>query len=452
MAIRELGLTPFHRRSFLALQRTLAGDQLGLFDDPEACRELSDELTDELSPDLVPGDGRRRPSISSEPRHEAVKAILDCDPGHDDVMAILLAGRTLDLRAITTVHGNASLANTTTNARKTVEFAGLTDIPIAAGMPRPLVREPHYAPDVHGESGSTARRIPPPTVAVLDQHAVDLIIERSHSVPDLHLVPVGPLTNIASALIKDPTLPTRIREITLMGGSLTFGNVTPAAEFNIWCDPEAAHVVFTSGIPIRMIGLNVTRQVLATPDYRAPDPRDGPRVHDARRRHARPLQRTPRPSTPAWPAARCTTRWRSPRSRTRTSSTFEPMHVAVELSGTHTAGMTLCDGRRLGPDMRGDPDVEAAGARARRPTPRSRWPWTRAVLGAVPRRPRDVPIGAQNAARWWRIRGGPGRRRRPAPRRSRSNRSGSRGSGSPSANVPRSSRPYAADRTRVRFR
>ena len=130
-------------------------------------------------------------------------AIIDCDPGHDDVMAILLAGRTLDLRAITTVHGNASLANTTTNARKTVEFAGL-DVPIAAGMPRPLVREPHYAPDVHGESGLDGPDLPVPTVAILEQHAVDVILERSHSVPDLHLVPVGPLTNVASALVRDP--------------------------------------------------------------------------------------------------------------------------------------------------------------------------------------------------------------------------------------------------------
>ena len=105
-------------------------------------------------------------------------AIIDCDPGHDDVMAILLAGRTLDVRAITTVHGNASLANTTTNARKTVEFAGLTDIPIAAGMPRPLVRQPHDAHDVHGESGLDGTSIPPPIVAILEQHAVDLIIER----------------------------------------------------------------------------------------------------------------------------------------------------------------------------------------------------------------------------------------------------------------------------------
>ena len=278
-------------------------------------------------------------------------AIIDCDPGHDDVMAILLAGRTLDLRAITTVHGNASLANTTTNARKTVEFAGLTDIPIAAGLPRPLVREPHYAPDVHGESGLDGPTIPPPTVAILEQHAVDLIIERSHSVPDLHLVPVGPLTNIAAALIKDPTLAERIHQISLMGGSLTFGNVTPAAEFNIWCDPEAAHVVFTSGIPIRMIGLNVTRQVLATPDLRA-------RIRGMGRRSTTHVA----DMLDHYSAAEAVYTglpggaMHDPVAVAALVDpdilAFEPMHVAVELTGTHTAGMTLCDGRRLGPDLR----------------------------------------------------------------------------------------------------
>ncbi len=281
-------------------------------------------------------------------------AIIDCDPGHDDVMAILLAGRILDLQAITTVHGNASLANTTTNARKTVAFAGLTDIPIASGMPRPLVREPHYAPDVHGESGLDGPTIPAPTIAILEQNAIDVIIERSHAVPDLHLVPVGPLTNIAAALIKDPTLPSRIAGITLMGGSLTFGNVTPAAEFNIWCDPEAAHVVFTSGIPIRMIGLNVTRQVLATPDRRA-----------AIRAMGRTSTTHVADMLDHYSAAETVYSglaggaMHDPVAVAAFADAdilaFEPMHVAIELHGTHTAGMTLCDGRRLGPDLHAIP-------------------------------------------------------------------------------------------------
>jgi inosine-uridine nucleoside N-ribohydrolase len=278
-------------------------------------------------------------------------AIIDCDPGHDDVMAILLAGRTLDLRAITTVHGNASVQNTTTNARKTVEFAGLTDIPIAAGTPRPLVREPHYAPDVHGESGLDGPSIPPPTVPILDEHAVDVIIERSRSVPDLQLVPVGPLTNVAAALIKDPSLPERIAGITLMGGSLTFGNVTPAAEFNIWCDPEAAHVVFTSEIPIRMVGLNVTRQVLATPDRRD---RIRGMGHVSTTHVADMLDHYSAAEAvySGLPGGAMHDPVAVAALVDPDIVTFEPMHVAIELSGTHTAGMTLCDGRRLGPDMR----------------------------------------------------------------------------------------------------
>src|SRR5215212_6529720 len=195
--------------------------------------------------------------------------IIDCDPGHDDVMAILLGARTLDLRGITTVHGNASLEQTTRNARQTVEFAELTHIPIAAGLSRPLVRQPRYAPEVHGKTGLDGPTLLPPTVPLHQQHAVDFILEQSHAIPDLHLVPVGPLTNIATALSRDPTLTTRVKQISLMGGSLTFGNATPAAEFNILCDPEAAHVIFTSDVPIKMVGLNVTRQVAATPERRA---------------------------------------------------------------------------------------------------------------------------------------------------------------------------------------
>jgi len=277
-----------------------------------------------------------------------IPAIIDCDPGHDDVMAILLAARTLDLRAITTVHGNTSLANTTQNARKTVEFAELTDIPIAAGMPRPLVREAHYAPEVHGESGLDGPTLPSPTVAVLDQHAVDLIIERSKDVANLHLMPVGPLTNIASALIKDPTLPDRIPQISLMGGSLTFGNVTPAAEFNIWCDPDAAHVVFSSGIPIKMIGLNVTRQVLATRDRRDQIRSMGrattTHVADMLEFYAHGEGQYSGLDGGAMHDPLAVAALAAP-----DILTFEPMHVAIELTGTHTAGMTLCDGRRTDP-------------------------------------------------------------------------------------------------------
>jgi inosine-uridine nucleoside N-ribohydrolase len=275
-----------------------------------------------------------------------LKAIIDCDPGHDDVMAILLGGRTLDLQGITPVHGNASLVDTTRNARQTVEFAGLTAVPIAVGMPRPLVRAPRYAPQVHGVSGLDGPQLEPPTVPLHPHHAVDFILECSQTIEDLYLVPVGPLTNIASALLRDPTLPARIKGISLMGGSLTFGNATPTAEFNIYCDPEAAHVVFTSGIPIKMIGLNVTHQVPATAERRAQIRAIGSRASThvadmldfySRHEHAGGSMHDPLAVAALVDPD---------------ILTFEPMHVAIELGGKHTYGMTVCDGRHLKPDPR----------------------------------------------------------------------------------------------------
>ncbi|MBK9944671.1 MAG: nucleoside hydrolase [Kouleothrix sp.] len=280
-----------------------------------------------------------------------VPAIIDCDPGHDDVMAILLGARTLDLRGITTVHGNASLANTTRNARQTVEFAGLTSIPIAAGQPRPLVRTPHYAPEVHGKTGLDGPTLLPPTVALHPQHAVDFLLAQSHALPGLHLLPIGPLTNIATALVQDPSFAGRVQQISLMGGSLTFGNVTPAAEFNIWCDPEAAHVVFSSGIPIKMIGLNVTHQVLATPARRAQIRAIGRQstthVADMLDFYSAGETAYTGLSGGSMHDPLAVAALIDP-----TILTFEPMHVTVELTGSQTAGMTLCDGRHLGPNLR----------------------------------------------------------------------------------------------------
>ena len=150
-------------------------------------------------------------------------AIIDCDPGHDDVMAVLLGGRVLDLRAITTVFGNASLEQTTRNTRQTVEFAELTGIPIAMGMAQPLVRDIRHAPEVHGETGLDGPVLEPPTVPLAEEHATDVIIAESQRSDDLSLIPIGPLTNIATALHRDPSLPNRVKQISLMGGSLTFG-------------------------------------------------------------------------------------------------------------------------------------------------------------------------------------------------------------------------------------
>lgn len=198
-----------------------------------------------------------------------VPIIIDCDPGHDDALAIMLAAGdpAVDLLAITTVAGNQTLAKTTLNARRVCTLAGIADVPIAAGCDRPLVQPLSVADDVHGVSGLDGPQFPEPTVDVVPEHAVDLIhgILTRHPEP-VTLVPTAPLTNIALLLTRYPDAATRIREIVLMGGSTERGNRTPAAEFNIHTDPEAADIVFRSGVPITMCGLNVTHQALATPE------------------------------------------------------------------------------------------------------------------------------------------------------------------------------------------
>ncbi|MFE2874001.1 nucleoside hydrolase [Streptomyces roseus] len=197
-----------------------------------------------------------------------VPIIIDCDPGHDDALAIMLAAGdpAVDLLAITTVAGNQTLAKTTLNARRVCTVAGITGVPIAAGCARPLVQALKVADDVHGASGLDGPRFPEPTVDAVAEHAVDLMyrILTRHPEP-VTLVPTAPLTNIALLLTRHPDAARHIREIVLMGGSTERGNRTPAAEFNIRTDPEAADIVFRSGVPLTMCGLNVTHQALATP-------------------------------------------------------------------------------------------------------------------------------------------------------------------------------------------
>jgi inosine-uridine nucleoside N-ribohydrolase len=193
----------------------------------------------------------------------STRVILDCDPGHDDAIALLLAlaSPEVDLVGVTTVHGNQTLEKTTDNALRVLAFAGRTDVPVAAGADRPLVRDPHPAAHVHGESGLDGPDMPPRASEPLGQHAVDFLLE--HTTPETVLVPVGPLTNVALALARG-LLPARI---VLMGGAIAEGNMTPAAEFNIWADPEAAARVFHSGIDVTMIGLDVTHKALLTPEW-----------------------------------------------------------------------------------------------------------------------------------------------------------------------------------------
>ncbi len=195
------------------------------------------------------------------------KIILDCDPGHDDAIAILLAAHhpDIDLLAITTVAGNQSIDKTTRNALKVCSLAGLRSIPIARGMQRPLVNEAKHAENIHGETGLDGPNIPEPNIEPLDKHAVELIIELLlQSDGDITLVPTGPLTNIATAIRCEPAILPKIKGISLMGGAMGLGNVTPAAEFNIYFDPHAAEIVFGCGRPITMCPLEVTHQALAT--------------------------------------------------------------------------------------------------------------------------------------------------------------------------------------------
>ncbi|MEV7418032.1 nucleoside hydrolase [Streptomyces sp. NPDC089919] len=198
--------------------------------------------------------------------------IIDCDPGHDDALAIMLAAGdpAVDLLAITTVAGNQTLAKTTLNARRVCTVAGIRDVPVAAGCDRPLIEPLRVAAEVHGESGLDGPRFPEPTVPAAPEHAVELMhrILTEHPEP-VTLVPTAPLTNIALLLTRYPEVAPRIREIVLMGGSTERGNTTPAAEFNVHVDPEAADVVFRSGVPLTMCGLNVTHQALATPEVLA---------------------------------------------------------------------------------------------------------------------------------------------------------------------------------------
>lgn len=284
--------------------------------------------------------------------------ILDCDPGHDDAMAMLLAHAdpAIDLRAITTVAGNQTLERVTLNARRMCTVADIREVPLAAGCDRPLSGEPVLAGHVHGESGLEGPEFGEPTVDIREEHAVALMhrVLVEHPEP-VTLVAIGPLTNVATLLRQHPRDRSHIREIVVMGGSTERGNYTPAAEFNIYADPEAAAEVVGSGVPLRLHGLNVTHQAQATPDviarieavgsplagicvqlltfysarYRALWGFDGPPLHD--------------------PVA--------------VASVIDPQVVsyvnaplAVELAGEHTRGATVIDldgstGRTAGADV-----------------------------------------------------------------------------------------------------
>ena len=200
----------------------------------------------------------------------ATPILIDCDPGHDDAMALLLAlaSPELELLGVTTVHGNQTLDKTTANALRVLELAGRGEVEVAAGADRPLIREAKVAASVHGESGLDGPDLPAPVGAPLAQHAVDFLAERLDAADrPVTLIPTGPLTNIAVLLARYPDIGPKIERIVLMGGAIAEGNVTPAAEFNIWADPEAAARVFAGGVDVTMVGLDVTHRALMTPEH-----------------------------------------------------------------------------------------------------------------------------------------------------------------------------------------
>ena len=283
----------------------------------------------------------------------ALPAILDCDTGHDDAMAILLAAGTLDLRGVTTVHGNAPVELTTANTCKILELAGLTGVPVAIGAPQSSTRKISHAPGIHGVTGMDGPDLPPPSLEPVGEPAIEFIDRIAAEVDGLHLVATGPLTNIGAALRSHRgRLVSRIAGISLMGGSTGLGSTTAAAEFNIWADPKAADVVFRSGIPIRMVGLNVTRQVPATPSHRQRVRALGTRTARAvaelldfyseqlARRYGLPGASMHDPLAVSALADAQVLR-------------FESMQVDIELSGEHTYGMTVCDRRHLSTESAG---------------------------------------------------------------------------------------------------
>ena len=199
---------------------------------------------------------------------EKIPVILDGDPGHDDAIAWVLANASpmLDIRACTSVSGNQTIQKTTYNALRVMALIGL-DVPFAMGQAKPLLGEPMVAPSVHGQTGLDGPQLPEPVVEPLAISAVELmadVLEKSDE--KVTLIPTGPLTNIGSLLLLYPHLKSKIARISLMGGGIEFGNWTPAAEFNILVDPEAADIVFRSGLPITMSGLDVTQKALVFPE------------------------------------------------------------------------------------------------------------------------------------------------------------------------------------------
>jgi purine nucleosidase len=195
------------------------------------------------------------------------KIIIDCDPGIDDALALAFAygHPELELGGITTVAGNVGLDQTTANALRVRDFVGMRDVPVTAGCPVPLQRPALHARQVHGDSGLGAASLPAASSGPARGHAVDFLADAIGAEPgQVTLIAIGPLTNVALALRRHPQIVSQVRDFVIMGGSAGRGNTTPAAEFNVWADPEAAAIVFGAGWQVTMVGLDVTHQALTS--------------------------------------------------------------------------------------------------------------------------------------------------------------------------------------------
>lgn len=273
------------------------------------------------------------------------KILIDCDPGHDDAVAILYAARHLDLLGVTTTHGNSTIENVTRNALAILAVGGI-DVPVARGCAAPIAAMKPITPSIHGSTGLDGVELPLPDRTPIDTHAVDFMIEQARANKnEMVLAAIGPATNVAMAIRKEPAFASWLQEITVMGGTAGIGNVTPVAEFNVWSDPEAASVLFGCGAPIRMVGYDVTsvtgtdaadilrlradggvaRSIAALLDF-----------YLTRQGEVAGLTIAPMHDVCAIvPYV--------------DSSLIEyrDCHIAVELSGTLTRGMTVCDLRKL---------------------------------------------------------------------------------------------------------
>ncbi len=201
------------------------------------------------------------------------RIILDCDPGHDDAIALLLAlaSPEVELLGVTTVAGNQTVEKTTANALSVLDHVGRNDVAVARGATRPLVREQRVAAEIHGETGLDGSGLSPSRRAPAPEHAIDWTAEMLASEANpVTLVATGPLTNVALLLARHPEVERQLEQIVLMGGAIGEGNITPAAEFNIWADPEAAHRVFSSAVKLTMVGLDVTHRALLTSEHVEP--------------------------------------------------------------------------------------------------------------------------------------------------------------------------------------